>query len=1269
MEKARHLKTQSLIHQKLFENLTGFNELESRISALPTKQERGDAFEVFAEAYLATQAIAQAKQVFPFDAIPLPIRTQLALDTERDMGVDGVLETRLGEYQAYQVKFRSGRSALRWDELSTFMGLTDQVALRVLFTNCDDLPSLMNERKGFYCIRGSDLDRLAPADFQTILRWLKGSFVPVQKKAPLLHQQEALDTILPAFKEHDRVTALMACGTGKTLVALWVSERMTCRKILVLVPSLALLRQTLHEWLKETHWQGLSYLCVCSDSTVAKDVDDVIVRQSDLDFPVTTDSAIVRDFLARESEGVKVVFSTYQSSRVVAKGMAENDVFELGIFDEAHKTAGKVGVNFSFALTDNNLRIKKRLFLTATPRHYDINQKDKEGEAKLVYSMDVPEIYGSVVYQLSFAEAARRQIICDYKVIISVVTSEMVNHELLRRGEVIVEGDIIKARHVANQIALKSAVEKYDIRNIFTFHRSVASAKAFVSERGEGIRTHLSEFEAFHVNGEMSTAKREKLMSAFRLATQAVMSNARCLTEGVDVPAVDMVAFLTPKRSRVDIVQATGRAMRKSPGKTTGYVLVPLLVEQAAGESIEDAVKRAEFDEVWAVLQAMQEQNKLLADIIRQMREDRGRTGGFDDSRFRERVEVLSPDLTLETLIQVINTLCLDKLGVTWDERFGELKAYKARFDHCNVPKDWNENPQLGNWVSKQRGNKNQGILRETYIRRLEEIGFIWDVFDVAWEEMFKRLVAYKNTKGDCNVPNDWSENPTLGNWVCTQRIFRKKGKLDENRIQRLDAIGFVWDTLDAAWEEKFLELKLFQKSYGHCNVPKIWSENQQLANWVGRQRRSKSQGKLSSPHIQRLSEIGLIWDTLDAAWEDKFVSLKTFKKTYGHCNVPNGYFEDTQLGTWVERQRRLKKKGKLNENRIQQLEQIGFIWNPSNLAWEKMFTALLTYKQKYGHCNVPQKWVENPQLATWVGEQRSCKKQGTLSQARIQRLSEIGFVWHTLDQKWEDNFLELKKFKEAYNHCNVPEGWLENPQLTSWVFTQRANRKKGKLSKQRIHRLAEIGFVWDVPDALWEKRFAQLEMFMEIMGHCNVPEKWHENPQLITWVRNQRGYRDKGILSQERIQRLDEIGFIWNLRDALWEARFEELKAFKNSNGHCNVPNRSPENLELSLWVANQRIRKSILSEDRIQRLNEIGFIWEPREVLWEQRFAELRTFKATHSHCNVPDSWAENPQLAAWVRKQRTSKKKGKLSEERIQLLNDLGFVWNLKANRDSS
>ena len=220
--------------------------------------------------------------------------------------------------------------------------------------------------------------------------------------------------------------------------------------------------------------------------------------------------------------------------------------------------------------------------------------------------------------------------------------------QALRHGTVIINGDEVKAQQVANQIALAQAVAEHRLKKIFTFHRNVASARSFTSEGGEGIGTHLPDFAALHVNGAMSTAARDGLMTEFKAARQAVMSNARCLTEGIDVPTVDMVAFLTPKRSKVDIVQAVGRAMRNAPGKTTGYILVPLYVEQAAGESLDAAVARAEFDEVWAVLQALQEQDEVLDDLIHQMQAERRLTKGFNDSRLRERVEVLGPTLTLD---------------------------------------------------------------------------------------------------------------------------------------------------------------------------------------------------------------------------------------------------------------------------------------------------------------------------------------------------------------------------------------------------------------------------------------------------------------------------------------------------------------------------------------------------------------------------------------------------------------------------------------------
>ena len=182
---------------------------------------------------------------------------------------------------------------------------------------------------------------------------------------------------------------------------------------------------------------------------------------------------------------------------------------------------------FGFALEDRNLPIAKRVFLTATPRHYDVRKTDKEGDKALVYSMDEPATYGPIVYTLSFAEAARRGIICNYKIIISVVTSDMINADLLSKGEVIVEGDVIRARTVANQIAIQKACQAHDLKKVFSFHRNVASARDFTGDTSSSIKAHLPEFEAYHVNGEMRTARREKEMQAFQEADRAIMSHSK----------------------------------------------------------------------------------------------------------------------------------------------------------------------------------------------------------------------------------------------------------------------------------------------------------------------------------------------------------------------------------------------------------------------------------------------------------------------------------------------------------------------------------------------------------------------------------------------------------------------------------------------------------------------------------------------------------------------------------------------------------------------
>lgn len=713
----------------------------------------------------------------------------------------------------------------------------------------------------------------------------------------------------------------MACGTGKTLVTLWTAERMGSRRVLVLVPSLALLDQILHDWIKHTNWDNPAYISVCSDPTVEKGADELVMKQSDLDFPVDTNPENVRRFLKAKYDGVRIVFSTYHSANIVADALKGCESFDLGIFDEAHKTAGREGTKFSLALKDNKLPIRKRLFVTATPRHYDIRKRDKEGDAKLVYSMDVPESYGPRAYTLSFAEAARQGIICHYKVVISVVTTDMVNEEMLRHGEVVVAGDPVKARQVANQIAIKKAVEETGVSKIITFHRTVDSAKSFCGPSGEGISNHLPAFATDHVRGMMSSSERNRRMTAFRNSPKAIMSNARCLTEGVDVPVIDMVAFIAPKRSRIDIVQATGRAMRKPQdgSKEFGYILLPLFVEQMKGETFQDALERTNYEEVWKVLQAMQEQDEGLAETIRQMREERGHTKGYDDSRFSEKVIFLGPEISLDTLRMSITARCIENLGDNWDERYGELKAFKEKLGHCLVPHLWLENPRLGGWVNTQRTTKYK--LTQDRIERLNALGFVWKVHEAYWEEMYQALVEYKKKYGDCNVPDDWPENPKLGMWVGTQR--QNKDRLPLVRVDRLNSIGFVWEARGAFWEEMFEELVEYKIKHGDCNVPDKWPKNLKLGTWVTTRRNGKD--RLTNEQIKLLNDLGFVWEPIEALWEKMFEALAEYKNRTGNCNVPKEWSKNQKLGRWVSTQRH--KKDRLSPDRTKRLNEIGFVW------------------------------------------------------------------------------------------------------------------------------------------------------------------------------------------------------------------------------------------------------------------------------------------------------------------------------------------------------
>jgi superfamily II DNA or RNA helicase len=1207
---SKHPDAQRLVSQGLFANLSDFSQFEQRLRGLDNTKEIGDAFEILVEAFLQTQPLMQAVNVWLVGQVPLRIRRQLNLPSDAK-GIDGVFETRAGELVPYQVKYRTDRDVLPYAEVSSFLGITERSCNdRVIFTNARGLSRDVENRDGLRSVRASHFNALTGDDFAAIWAWLNEKPVHHERRGPRPYQQEAIEKIVAALQTKPRATAVMACGTGKTLVALWVAERLERRTILVLVPSLALLSQTLPEWCRESKWgETLQYLCVCSDPTVSKGVDAYTIRSQDADFPITTDATQVRRFLDRKARGVRVVFSTYQSAPVVSEGMKGLKPFDFGIFDEAHKTTGPQAGLFAFALTDQNLPITRRLFLTATPRHYDIRKRDKEGDFRVV-SMDDESVYGPVAYRLSFAAAARDQIICPYKIVISVTTEAEVDAALLKHGIVLVKRDKIQAQWVATQLALKRAIQKTKASKVITFHSRVALAEEFASDRSSGVRQHLKDFEVFHVNGGQSAADREALLTDFKTSAKGVITNARCLTEGVDVPAVDMVAFIDPRRSKVDIAQATGRAMRqsKATGKTAGYIVVPLFLEQHKGETEEEALQRSGFDDVALVVAAMQEQDEDLIDIIRELRQEKGEGKPFRPRHLAEKIEVLGPSISLRRLTAAIEVAVVDRLGVSWDEMYGRLVRYSQEKGHCGVPRgyDAGRSPDLGNWIITQRACRSR--MPPERCRRLEALpGWTWDLNADAWERGFAHLEAYSKAEGHCRVPQDHetSDGFGLGSWVSNQR--RKRSKLSPDHERRLEALpGWIWDTRTAAWEEGFAHVEAYSKEMGHCRAPSDWhtSDGFALGRWVSKQRGNMR--SMLPARRQRLEALrGWTWDVLADDWEDGFERLKEFQIAEGHCRVPKDRrtSDDFALGIWVTGQRR--RRHKIPPERRRRLEALpGWTWDLNADAWERGFAHLEAYGKAEGHCRVPKgrKTDDGFGLGDWVANQRAWRSK--IPSERQQRLEALpGWTWDPNADAWERGFAHLEAYSKAEGHCRIPQDHEteEGFRLWVWVTTQRANRNEMPLGRrQRLEALPR--WTWDPYDDAWERGFAHLEAYSKAEGHCRVPNG-HETDDrypLGNWVGTQRGNRAK--MSWERRRRLEALpGWSWDLLAAAWEEAFARLQDYCRLEGHCRVPHahKTKDGFSLGYWVANQRGCRLKMPPERRQRLEALeGWAWKVRKA-----------------------------------------------------------------------
>lgn len=1064
---SKHKSAPWFLKQGFFDEIKSFKEFEARAGKLANTVEMGDALEILVEALLHLDKVLNAKDVWVVGAIPSHIRNALNLPND-SKGIDGVYADQAGNYIPYQVKYRTDKDTLPYGEISPFLGITEKsLQDRMIFTNARKLSVDVANRTGVRSFRADKFHELTEADFKGIHAWLTDKKAePKNRYAPLTHQREAIEKITAGLKEADRTTAVMACGTGKTLVALWAAEAQDPKTVLVLVPSLALLSQTLPDWCKQTSWGNrFRYICVCSDASVdrpAKDADEYALNQTDLEFTVTTDAKEVKKFLGLNKDGVNVIFSTYQSAEVVAAGLKGQTV-DLGIFDEAHKTTGDKEGLFAFGLSDKNIRINKRLFLTATPRHYKLNKRDKDGDFQVV-SMNDEAVYGKVSYRLPFSAAVAAGIIVPYKVIISVSLNKEVDAELLRRGSTRVRRDEIQAKWVANQIALKRAIEKTRASKIITFHSRVNLAEEFAGDSARGIKQHVKGFDVFHVNGGQNAADRKALLEDFKAAPRGLITNARCLTEGVDVPAVDMVAFVDPRKSKIDIAQAAGRAMRqsKATNKKLGYIVVPLFIEQKKGETKDQAFTRSGFDEVAGVLGAMLESDDDLVDTIEKMQEAQGRGDKFNPRQLHEKIEVIGPAINLDKLTQSIGVEILERLGASWDMYYGRLQKFQKREGHCLVPQKHIEDGQmLGVWTNNQRRRK--GLLTPIQLERLQNIGFRWDPLSEQWEQGFDALKKYHKREGHSRVPIRTLENGfNLGAWVSHQRQLMNKGRLSTDRAKRLETLDFIWDPFTEQWENGFDALRRFYKRESHCLVPNTHKEGDiKLGIWASTQRAKKH--RLSKDQIERLDSLRFCWDLRAEQFEQGILALRSFRNRERHCRIPANHVENGfSLGIWTRKRR--QRKNLLTPDQVKLLDSLGFEWDPFSEQWEQGYKALKKFWKREGHSRVPIGHFEDSvNLGNWVRVQRS-KKNGVrnneLTADQVNRLEAIGFCWDPRQEQWEQGFDALNRFYERERHCRVPAAHSEGGYaLGRWVNRQRTGRNS--LSSERIRRLNSLGFTW----------------------------------------------------------------------------------------------------------------------------------------------------------------------------------------------------------------
>ncbi|MGL2860581.1 type ISP restriction/modification enzyme, partial [Helicobacter pylori] len=657
---------------------------------------------------------------------------------------------------------------------------------------------------------GIDIDEITEEDFiYSRIDWEK--FDPMQtqgelplcdKKKPRTHQTEAINATKEYFSDpkNARGKLIMACGTGKTYTSLKIMEALDPKITLFLAPSIALLSQTFREYVQEKSEPFYASI-VCSDDKVGKskneDNDDINFSELPLKPSTRLEDILSVHKKAQKENKRFIIFSTYQSAlRIKEAQEAGLGEIDLIICDEAHRTVGAMySISnerddknaFTLCHSDKNIKAKKRLYMTATPKVYSESSKAKAKESdNVIYSMDDEEIFGEEIYTLNFSKAIALDLLTDYKVIILAVRKEnlsgvtnSVNKKIsqLKAKGTKLDKKLINNEFVCKIIGTHKGLAKQDLIVLDEENKEDNDLKdkkdTFVSQRAinfcKSIQTSKNIKNSFetimecydeelkkksfknlkisidHIDGTMNCKERlDKLenLNAFKPNTCKVLSNARCLSEGVDVPALDSIVFFDGKSAMVDIIQAVGRVMRKAKNKKRGYIILPIALEESEIENLDEAVNNTNFKNIWKVIKALRSHDPSLVDEA--TFKEKIKIFGSDDGKKQNDEKTLFDAILLQDLADAVYNVMPTKLGDrNYWENFTKKTGNIARTLNNRLKNIFDKNPEIFHgFLDSLRENIHQNIKEDEALDMITSHIITKPIFDALFGNNIKNPIA-----------------------------------------------------------------------------------------------------------------------------------------------------------------------------------------------------------------------------------------------------------------------------------------------------------------------------------------------------------------------------------------------------------------------------------------------------------------------------------------------------------------------------------------------